>query len=381
MKKKFMAMLLSMSLLGTLGGCGITTDISEDTNTNANVETTKGDSTENTSSDGKTIGILMPTKSSERWINDGNDMVEELQKLGYKTDLQYAEDIVETQVSQAENLITKGVDCLVIANIDGEALTDVCQKAHDAGIPVVAYDRLIKNTEYVDYYISFDNTLVGVQIGEYIEEALDLKNAGDNSYNIELFAGSPDDNNAHMLYDGAMSVLQQYIDAGSLVVVSGQTNFDTVCTLRWDGALAQSRMENILTANYSSGKKVDAVFSSYDGLSRGIVEALRSVGYGTADLPWPVITGQDAETATIKSIIAGEQTQTIFKDTRVLAAQAVKTVDSILKGEEVEVNDTETYENGVKVVPSYLCTPVSVDINNYKEVLVDSGYIKEEELK
>ena len=381
MKKKFMAMLLSMSLLGTLGGCGVTTDISKGNDTSTNAEATEGGESENASSDGKTIGILMPTKSSERWINDGNDMVNELQKLGYKTDLQYAEDVVETQVSQAENLITKGIDCLVIANIDGESLTDVCQKANDAGIPVVAYDRLIKNTEYVDYYISFDNTLVGVQIGQYIEEALDLKNASGKSYNIELFAGSPDDNNAHMLYDGAMSVLQQYIDNGSLVVVSGQTDFDTVCTLRWDGALAQSRMENILTANYSSGKKVDAVFSSYDGLSRGIVEALRSVGYGSADLPWPIITGQDAETATIKSIIAGEQTQTIFKDTRVLAAQAVKTVDSILKGQEVEVNDTETYENGVKVVPSYLCTPVSVDINNYKEVLVDSGYIKESELK
>ena len=380
MKKKFMAMLLSMSLLGTLGGCGITTDINEATSGGKSESVEVGAEVTGNIVDGKIIGILMPTKSSERWINDGNDMVEELKKLGYKTDLQYAEDVVETQVSQAENLITKGVDCLVIANIDGEALTDVCQKAHDAGIPVVAYDRLIKNTEYVDYYISFDNTLVGVQIGEYIEEALDLKNANGKSYNIELFAGSPDDNNAHMLYDGAMSVLQQYIDNGSLVVVSGQTTFDTVCTLRWDGALAQSRMENILTANYSAGKKVDAVFSSYDGLSRGIVEALRSVGYGTADLPWPVITGQDAETATIKSIISGEQTQTIFKDTRELASRAVKTVDAILKGEEVEVNDTETYDNGVKVVPSYLCTPISVDINNYKEVLIDSGYIEESEL-
>ena len=378
MRKKLMTLLLSMSLFGPLGGCSITTDISGVSNDDVQASS---ESKENTTEDSKTIGILMPTKSSERWINDGNDMVEELQKLGYKTDLQYAEDVVETQVSQAENLITKGVDCLVIANIDGESLTDVCQKAHDAGVPVVAYDRLIKNTEYVDYYISFDNTLVGVQIGEYIEEALDLKNASGKSYNIELFAGSPDDNNAHMLYDGAMSVLQQYIDNGSLDVVSGQTNFETVCTLRWDGALAQSRMENILTANYSSGKKIDAIFSSYDGLSRGIVEALRSVGYGSADHPWPIITGQDAETATIKSIIAGEQTQTIFKDTRVLAAQAVKTVDALLKGEEVEVNDTETYENGVKVVPSYLCTPISVDVNNYKEVLVDSGYVTESELK
>lgn len=378
MRKKLMTFLLSMTLVGTLAGCSITTDISGATNDDVQAS---GEAKESTTADGKTIGILMPTKSSERWINDGNDMVEELEKLGYETDLQYAEDVVETQVSQAENLITKGVDCLVIANIDGEALTDVCQKAHDAGIPVVAYDRLIKNTEYVDYYISFDNTLVGVQIGEYIEQALDLKNASGKTYNIELFAGSPDDNNAHMLFDGAMSVLQQYIDNGSLDVVSGQTSFDTVCTLRWDGALAQSRMENILTANYSAGKKVDAVFSSYDGLSRGIVEALRSVGYGSGDQPWPIITGQDAETATIKSIISGEQTQTIFKDTRVLASQAVKTVDALLKGEEVEVNDSETYDNGVKVVPSYLCDPISVDINNYKEVLIDSGYITEAELK
>ena len=375
MKKKLMAMLLSMTLLGALGGCGVTTAPNTDSNSGTASSSSGG------STDGKTIGILMPTKSSERWINDGNDMVSKLKELGYNTDLQYAEDVIETQVSQAENLITKGVDCLVIANIDGESLTDVCQKAKDSNIPVIAYDRLIKNTENVDYYISFDNTLVGVQIGEYIEKTLDLKNASGKSYNIELFAGSPDDNNAHMLYDGAMSVLQKYIDKGSLKVVSGQTDFDTVCTLRWDGALAQSRMENILTANYSNGEKVDAVFSSFDGLSRGIVEALRSVGYGSADLPWPVITGQDAETASVKSIIAGEQTQTIFKDTRELAAQAVKTVDAVLKGQEVEVNDTKTYNNGVKVVPSYLCTPISVDINNYKEVLVDSGYIKEQDLK
>lgn len=375
MKKKLMAMLLSMTLLGALGGCGVTTAPNTDSNSGTASSSSGG------SADGKTIGILMPTKSSERWINDGNDMVSKLKELGYNTDLQYAEDVIETQVSQAENLITKGVDCLVIANIDGESLTDVCQKAKDSNIPVIAYDRLIKNTENVDYYISFDNTLVGVQIGEYIEKTLDLKNASGKLYNIELFAGSPDDNNAHMLYDGAMSVLQQYIDKGSLKVVSGQTDFDTVCTLRWDGALAQSRMENILTANYSNGEKVDAVFSSFDGLSRGIVEALRSVGYGSADLPWPVITGQDAETASVKSIIAVEQTQTIFKDTRELAAQAVKTVDAVLKGQEVEVNDTKTYNNGVKVVPSYLCTPISVDINNYKEVLVDSGYIKEQDLK
>ena len=375
MKKKLMAMLLSMTLLGTLAGCGVSTTAPG----GADEKSSSSSDSKATKTDGKTIGILMPTKSSERWIKDGDDMVKGLKDLGYSTDLQYAEDVVETQVSQAENLITKGVSALVIANIDGESLTDVCQKAKDAGIPVIAYDRLIKNTPNVDYYISFDNTLVGVLIGQYIEKSLDLKNAS-KSFNIELFAGSPDDNNAHMLYDGAMSVLKPCIDSKKLNVVSGQTSFDDVCTLRWDGALAQSRMENLLTANYSTGKKVDAVFSSYDGLSRGIVEALRSVGYGSADLPWPVITGQDAETATVKSIIAGEQTQTTFKDTRLLSAQAVKTVDAVLKGQKAEVNDEKTYNNGVKVVPSYLCTPVSVDKTNYKTVLIDSGYIKEADL-
>ncbi len=375
MKKKLMAMLLSMTLLGSLAGCGISTTAPGGAADSSSTTKTDGGSTA-----GKTIGILMPTKSSERWINDGNDMVKSLKALGYSTDLQYAEDVVETQVAQAENLITKGVNCLVIANIDGDSLTDVCKKAKDAGIPVIAYDRLIKNTENVDYYISFDNTLVGVQVGQYIEKSLNLKSAGSKSYNIELFAGSPDDNNAHMLFEGAMSVLKPYIDSKNLTVVSGQTSFDEACTLRWDGALAQARMENLLTANYSAGKKVDAVFSSFDGLSRGIVEALRSVGYGSADLPWPVITGQDAETASVKSIIAGEQTQTIFKDTRKLSDQAVKTVDAVLKGEKAEVNDEKTYNNGVKVVPSYLCTPISVDIKNYKEVLIDSGYLKQEDL-
>ncbi|OOM74918.1 multiple monosaccharide ABC transporter substrate-binding protein [Clostridium sp. BL-8] len=372
MKKKLMAILLSsMVLFGSLAGCGVTT-----TAPGGDKEKASGGSTA-----GKTIGILMPTKSSERWIKDGDDMVQGLKDLGYSTDLQYAEDTVETQVAQAENMITKGVSALVIANIDGDSLTDVCQKAKDANIPVIAYDRLIKNTANVDYYISFDNKLVGVQIGQYIESKLNLKDTSNSkSYNIELFAGSPDDNNAHMLFDGAMSILQPYIDSKKLVVVSGQTKFDDVCTLRWDGALAQSRMENILTANYSSGKKVDAVMSSYDGLSRGIVEALRSVGYGSADLPWPIITGQDAETPTVKSIIKGEQTQTTFKDTRKLSAQAVKTVDEVLKGEKVEVNDDKTYNNGVKVVPSYLCTPVSVDKDNYQKELIDSGYIKQEDL-
>lgn len=325
------------------------------------------------------IGIAMPTKSSERWVSDGSNMVKEFEKLGYKTDLQYAEDIVENQVSQIENMITKGARLLVIASIDGESLTDVLQKAADANIPVIAYDRLIRKTEHVDYYATFDNFKVGVLQGSYIEEKLGLKD-GKGPFNIELFAGSPDDNNAYFFFDGAMSVLQKYIDNGQLVVRSGQTQFDQIATLRWDGGVAQSRMDNLLSAHYTT-ENVHAVLSPYDGISIGILSSLKSVGYGTADKPLPIITGQDAELASVKSIIAGEQTQTVFKDTRELAKVAVRMADAILNGREPEVNDTETYDNGVKVVPSYLLEPVSVDISNYHEVLVGSGYYTEDQLK
>jgi putative multiple sugar transport system substrate-binding protein len=325
------------------------------------------------------VGIAMPTKSSERWVLDGENMVKEFEKLGYKTDLQYAEDVVENQVSQIENMITKGVNVLVIGSIDGEALTDVLQKANDQGIKVIAYDRLIKNTEYVDYYATFDNFKVGVQQGSYIEEKLGLKD-GKGPFNIELFAGSPDDNNAYFFFDGAMSVLTPYIESGKLVVKSGQTEFEQAATLRWDGATAQARMDNLLSSKYASDR-VDAVLSPYDGISIGIISSLKGVGYGSSDQPLPIITGQDAELASVKSIIAGEQTQTVFKDTRELAKKAVEMADAVLNDKEAEVNDTKTYDNGVKVVPSYLLEPVSVDSSNYKSVLVDSGYFTEEELK
>mgnify|MGYP003775618035 FL=1 len=325
------------------------------------------------------VGIAMPTKSSERWVHDGDNMVKEFEKLGYKTDLQYAEDVVENQVSQIENMITKGVDVLVVASIDGEALTDVLSKANDEKIKVIAYDRLIKNTEHVEYYATFDNFKVGVQQGSYIEEKLGLKD-GKGPFNIELFAGSPDDNNAYFFFDGAMSVLQPYIKSGKLVVKSKQTSFEQAATLRWDGATAQSRMDNLLSANYAS-ERVDAVLSPYDGISIGIISSLKGVGYGSASQPLPIITGQDAELASVKSIIAGEQTQTVFKDTRELAKKAVEMAVAVLKGEKAEVNDTETYDNGKKVVPSYLLEPVSVDIENYKSVLVDGGYWSEDDLK
>ena len=327
----------------------------------------------------KLVGISMPTKTSTRWISDGESMVKSFEELGYDTDLQFADNDIPNQIAQIENMVTKGADVLVIAAIDGSTLSDVLAKAKEAGVLVVAYDRLITKTPNVDYYATFDNFGVGVIMGQQIEEGLDLKNA-EGPFNIELFGGSPDDTNAFYFYDGAMSILQPYIDSGKLVVQSGQMGMDVVGTLRWDGTVAQARMENLLSANYTD-KRVDAVLAPYDGLSRGIIAALKGVGYGTADQPMPVITGQDAEVASVKAMIAGEQTYTIFKDTRELAAQTAKMVDQALKGETVDINDTTTYNNEVKVVPSYLLTPHSVDISNYEKLLIESGYIKPEDLQ
>jgi putative multiple sugar transport system substrate-binding protein len=326
------------------------------------------------------VGVSMPTKSSARWIDDGNNMVKYLQEKGYKADLQYADDDIPNQLAQIENMVTKGVNVLVIAAIDGTTLTDVLHKAHEKNVKVFSYDRLIRNSPDVDYYSTFDNFQVGVLQAAYIEKALGLKE-GKGPFNIELFGGSPDDNNAYFFYNGAMSVLQPYLDAKKLVVASGQMGMDKVSTLRWDGAVAQARMDNLLSAFYSGkGKRVDAVLSPYDGLSIGILSSLKGVGYGSKDLAMPVVTGQDAEVPSIKSILAGEQRSTVFKDTRELAKVTVGMIDALLSGGKPEVNDTKTYENGKKIVPSYLLKPVSVDASNWKQILVDSGYYKESQI-
>src|ERR1044072_9185122 len=319
-----------------------------------------------------TVGIAMPTKSSARWIDDGNNMVKVLKERGYNTDLQYAEDDIPNQLSQVENMVTKGAKALVIAAIDGTTLSDELKQAKAKGITVIAYDRLIRGTANVDYYATFDNFQVGVLQAETIEKGLGLKE-GKGPFNIELFGGWPDENNAYFFYNGAMSVLKPYIDSGKLVVASGQMGMDKVATLRWDGATAQARMDNLLSAFYGK-KRVDAVLSPYDGLSIGIISSLKGVGYGSADQPMPVISGQDAEVPSVKSIIAGEQHSTIFKDTRDLAKVTVSMVDAVMSGKEPEVNDTQNYDDGVKVVPSYLLKPVAGDKTNFKEILVHSGY-------
>ncbi len=325
------------------------------------------------------IGISMPTKSSTRWISDGNSMVKDFTALGYSTDLQYAEDDIPNQLAQIENMVTKGAKVLVIAAIDGTTLSDVLAKAHTAGIKVFAYDRLIRGSANVDYYSTFDNFKVGVLQANSLLQGLGIDKGKTGPFNIELFGGSPDDNNAFFFYDGAMSVLQPLIDKKVLVVQSGQMGMKTVGTLRWDGAVAQARMDNLLSAFYGK-KRVDAVLSPYDGLSRGIISSLKGVGYGTKDQPMPIVSGQDAELPSVKAIISGEQYSTVFKDTRNLAKLTATMVDAALNGKEVPVNDTKTYNNGVKIVPSNLLVPVAVDKSNLKEVLVGSGYYTQDQI-
>ena len=325
------------------------------------------------------VGISMPTKSSTRWISDGESMVKEFTALGYDTDLQYAEDDIPNQLAQIENMVTKGAKVLIVAAIDGTTLSDILKKANESGAKVIAYDRLIRDSGNVDYYSTFDNFKVGVLQAESLVAGLKERFPGVKPWNVELFGGSPDDNNAFFFYDGAMSVLQPMIDAGEIVVPSGQMGMDKVGTLRWDGAVAQSRMDNLLSANYTD-KKVHAVLSPYDGLSRGIISSLKGVGYAPGP-EMPIVTGQDAEVASVKAMQAGEQYSTVFKDTRELAKTTAGMVDAVMQGKEPAINDTKTYNNGVKVVPSNLLVPYSVGKDDIQKMLVDFGYIKAEELQ
>ncbi len=327
-----------------------------------------------------TIGIAMPTKSSARWISDGESMVKQFEAAGYTTDLQYAEDDIPNQLAQIENMITKEVDALVIAAIDGTTLSNALANAAALDIPVIAYDRLIRDSGDVSYYATFDNFKVGVQQASSLVGGLEARFPDVSPWNVELFGGSPDDNNAYFFYNGAMSVLQPLIDEGKINVKSGQMGMDTVGTLRWDGAVAQARMDNLLSAHYTDAQ-VHGVLSPYDGLSIGILSSLKGVGYGSGGTAMPIVSGQDAEVPSVKSILAGEQYSTVFKDTRELARVTVGMVEALLEGSEPEINDTETYDNGVLVVPSYLLEPVSVDATNWEEILIGSGYYTADQVK
>ena len=325
---------------------------------------------------GGKVGVSMPTKDLQRWNQDGANMEKELKDAGYEVDLQYANNDVQTQLSQVENMISGGCSVLVIAAIEGSSLGEALDMAKEAGIPVIAYDRLLMDSDAVSDYATFDNYKVGVVQGTYVKEQLDLDNA-EGPFNIEFTAGDPGDNNAGFFFNGAYDVLKEYIDSGKLVVKSGQTKFEDVATPTWGTDVAQSRAENILSSYYADGTDIDVWLCSNDSTAMGVENALAANYNGK----YPIITGQDCDIENTKNMIAGKQAMSVFKDTRTLASQVVKMVGQILNGETVDVNDTETYNNNVITVPSFLCEPVFADANNYKEILIDSGYYTEDQLK
>jgi len=370
--RKFVAAAAGLTLALSLAACG---------GSGAGDKT--GTTTAATAEAGGLIGVAMPTQTSERWIADGEAVKAGLEDLGYTVDLQYGNDDIPTQTQQVDQMITNGAKALIIAAIDGTALTSQLEAAAAAGIKVIAYDRLIRDSANVDFYVTFDNYEVGVQQATSLLVGLGLlkedgsKGEATGPFNIELFAGSLDDNNAHLFWQGAIDTLQPYFDDGTLVVPSGQMDINQTNILRWLQETAQARMENLLTASYSDGTPLAGVLSPYDGISRGIITALQnspSIPGDTIETGLPVVTGQDAEIASVKLIVDGVQSASIFKDTRKLADQAVTVTKAFLEGNTPEANDTTTYDNGVEVVPSFLLPIDIVYSDTVQSLLVDSGY-------
>ncbi len=371
--KKLLALIMALAMALSLVACG---GGSTGGNAEASNPTEATDAVGSLA--GKKVGLAMPTQSSERWSNDGANMKAQLEAKGATVSLQYAEDDVQQQVSQIEDLIAQEMDCIVIAAVDSGFLTTVEQSAADAGIPIIAYDRLLMDTANVDYYATFDNKGIGVVIGQYVEQKLDLANANGQTYTCELFMGSPDDNNALFLYNGIMEVLGGYFEDGTLVVKSGRTSFDDTCILRWSQETAQQLCESYLDSYYTN-EQLDICLTAFDGFAYGVKNALTSAGYTAEN--WPIITGQDAEVMAIKNIVDGWQNMSTYKDTRLLAEKCVSMVEAVLLGTEPEINDEEQYDNGVKVVPTYMCTPVVVDKDNYEKLLIDGGYYTADQIQ
>lgn len=359
MKRRLFSTLLCVALVATmLVGC-------------------KKDDAETSSSGKKAlVGVSMPTKDLQRWNQDGENIQKELEAAGYQVELSFASNDVATQVSQIETMISNGCEVLVIAAINGESLGNPLAQAKEKDIPVIAYDRLLMNSDAVSYYATFDNYMVGTKQGEYIEEKLDLKNAA-GPFNMEIFTGDPGDNNARFFYNGAVDVLKPYIESGKLIVKSGSVDFADVATAEWKTENAQNRMDAIISSNYNDGTVLDVVLCSNDSTAQGATNAIEAAGWTT----FPIITGQDCDVTSVKNMIAGKQSMSIFKDTRDLASKTVEMVDALISGTKAPVNDTDTYDNGTGFIPSYLCEPVFADVSNYKELLIDSGYYKEADLQ
>ncbi len=327
--------------------------------------------------DGKgKAGISLPTEDLQHWVLEGKLMQEELNEKGYNTILSYNSD-AEAQIADLNNMISAGCDVLIVAAVDGFSLKDVMDEAKKAGIMVVAYDRMIFDTEAIDFYVTCDNYAIGVTQGYYIINKLDLKNT-DRVYRMEVFAGSPDDFNAQLFYNGAMDVLRPYIDYGKLVIPSGETDFETCAVSWWPSDEAQARMDSLLAKYYPDGSFPDVVLSPNDSIALGITNSLEEAGCPVGS--FPVITGQDCDTNNIKNIIAGKQSMSVFKDPRYLCSMVVEMVNAWYTGEEVPVNDVVTYNNNMKIIPTFRFVPVYIDVTNY-ELLIDEGYYTEEELQ
>lgn len=336
-------------------------------------------------SEAKTVGIAMPTQSLERWNRDGAYLDEQFKAAGYKTIVTYSDNKNEQQVNDIQNMLSQGVDLLIIAAIDGNGLNTVMNDAGAAGVPVIAYDRLIMN-DNSSYYVSFDNYTVGKLQGEFVRDALDLDNAA-GPFNMEFTAGDPADNNAPFFYNGAFDVLKPYIDSGKVIVPSGQTAFDAVATDQWQTDVALDRAQNVLASFYSDGTKLDAWLCSNDSTSMGVTQAVTQDYAGGNTV---VITGQDGDVANLRNIKDGVQSMTVYK---AVANEAVVTLDlakAILDGKTADASlisasgwdfecayDTESYETtpGHKC-PSFLLVPDVVTADNMEEKLVTPGYYK-----
>ena len=370
--RRMLSVTTALSVILLLSACGSDFEGHVDTD----VDYGKTSASDENSSNGHRIGVAMPTKDLQRWVQDGENMEASLQKAGYTVDLQYANNDAAIQNEQVKGMVEEDCEIIVVAAIDSAPLAESMSLAKEAGIPVFAYDRLIMNSDAVTYYATFDNQLVGTLQGQYIEEALDLKNT-DGPYNIELFTGDPGDNNCNFFFGGAMQVLQPYIDAGKLVVPSGQLTQAECSTESWSTVKAKNRMNSILNTYYADGKKLDAVLSSNDSVANGITEAVQENYKGD----FPVLTGQDCDINSVKYILDGKQSMSIFKDTRILADKVVEMIEAMINGTEIPINDTTSYDNGTGIIPSFLCEPVFADKSNYKELLLDSGYYTEDQLK
>lgn len=323
-------------------------------------------------------GISMPTDTSERWVIEGKALEDNLKALGYEVVHQNAKDDIDTQIEQIQSMVDDGVEFLVIAAIDNKSLGSVLADAKNQGVTVISYDRLILETPDVDYYASFDNYQVGVLQATHIIDRLGLKeNAG--PFNIELFSGDPGDNNSQYFFLGGLDTLESYIYEGKVRILSGQTEQSPTSTEAWSGDVAKARMAELIGGFYED-EDLHAVLSPYDGISRGVVDALLEAGYEPGE-DFPIVTGQDAEAESLKAIKEGTgQTETVFKDTRQLASTVTDMVAAMVGGGDPEVNDLGTYDNGFKFVPSLLLDPVDVTADNYREVVVDSGYLTEDQI-